>query len=449
MTAARPPSAQVVNQGCACQSGRMVDEGARHGSGAAFARRLAIIAALGLALRLAVRAVAGTTSWWQDGYTLFGDLALGLLQGHGYAFPGGLPTAFRVPLYPILIAFTSGGTGASPWPAILAQALASTGTVVCAALLARQRFGDRAGLLAAALCAAYPYSVWHDLSLQETGLFTFLAALATVLLCTARDAQRWLPAVAAGVVLGLAILTRATLLPFAIIGCLWLALPGSEQVTPRPRRLASAGLALAALALTISPWLVRAHEITGRYGLGTEFGAAVYAGNHPLTFADYPDRSIDLSRAKIFEALAPADRARLNALGEAAQSDWYLGRGLEWIAAHPGDFTSGALHKLWAAFRPLPSPRHGWIGNLGYAAAWCPLLLLGLAGLWQERRNWRRDLPIHAHLLTFAGITAVLWAHTSHRSYLDVYLMVFAAGLLERGWQHRRKRLRGKDPISA
>lgn len=449
MTATRPPSAQVVNQGCTCQSGTMADEGASHGSGAAFARWLAAIAVLGLALRLAVRAVAGTASWWQDGYTLFGDLALSLSQGQGYAFPGGPPTAFRVPLYPILIAFTSGGTGASPWPAIVAQALASTGTVVCAALLARQRFGDRAGLLAAALCAAYPYSVWHDLSLQETGLFTFLAALATVLLCKAREEGRGLPAIAAGVVLALAILTRATLLPLAIIGCLWLAMPGSEPVTPRARRLASAGLALAALALTLSPWLVRAHAITGRYGLGTEFGAAVYAGNHPLTFADYPDRSIDLSRAKIFEALAPADRARLDSLGEAAQSDWYLERGLEWIAAHPGQFLRGALHKLWAAFRPLPSPQHGLIGNLGYAAAWCPLLLLGLAGLWQERRNWRRDLPIHAHLLTFAGITAVLWAHTSHRSYLDVYLMVFAAGALTGAWRRWRKGLRGKDLFAA
>ncbi len=420
---------------------------ARMGARGAFARWLAVIALSGMALRLAVRAVTGTASYWQDGYTLFADLALSLSQGHGYAWPDGTATAFRVPLYPMLIALTSGGTGADPWPLLVAQALASAGIIVCTAVLARQRFGDRAGLVAAALCAVYPYYAWHDLSLQETGLFTFLAALATVLLCAAREKHRPALALLAGVVLGLAILTRATLLPFAIAGCLWLALPEGD----RPAwRLASAGLAFAALALTLAPWLLRAHDITGRYGLGTEFGAAVYAGNHPLTFADYPDRSIDLSRAKVFAAIPPAERAQLDAMGtdETAQGDWYLSKGLAWIAAHPGQFAQGALRKLWAASGPLPSPRHGWLGDLGYAACWTPLLVLGLAGLWRERHMWRRDLPIYAHFATFAGITAVLWAHTSHRSYLDVYLMVFAAGVLAKAFERWRSGLRGKDLLA-
>ena len=54
--------------------------------------------------------------------------------------------------------------------------------------------------------------------------------------------------------------------------------------------------------------------------------------------------------------------------------------------------------------------------------------------LWHRRRQWREDAPIYAHLATFAAITAVLWAQTSHRSYLDVYLIVFAAGMLDRVW---------------
>ena len=52
--------------------------------------------------------------------------------------------------------------------------------------------------------------------------------------------------------------------------------------------------------------------------------------------------------------------------------------------------------------------------------------------LWQRRRQWHQDALVHAHLVLFAGITAVLWAQTSHRSYLDVYLIVFAAGMLDR-----------------
>lgn len=323
--------------------------------------------------------------------------------------------------------------------------------MICAALLARRRFGDMAGLVAGALCAAYPYYVWHDLSLQETGLFTFLAALATLLLDRARSTGAVRLAALAGLVLGAAILTRATLLPFALLGCLWLALPDRGAGPRIRRRLSMTTLAMAAMGLALSPWLLRAHAITGSYGLGTELGAAIYAGNHPLTFADYPDRSIDLSRAKVFAAIPPREQAELDALDgdEVAQSDWFLRKGLAWIVENPGQFVQGALHKLWAAFRPLPSPLHGWIGNLGYAASWCPLLVLGLAGLWRERGMWRRDLPIYAHIAAFAGITAVLWAHTSHRSYLDVYLIVFAAGLLTQIWAQWRRGLRGKALLSA
>ena len=37
---------------------------------------------------------------------------------------------------------------------------------------------------------------------------------------------------------------------------------------------------------------------------------------------------------------------------------------------------------------------------------------------------------MHGQFVLFAGITAVLWAQTAHRVFLDCYLMVFAAGFI-------------------
>lgn len=85
---------------------------------------------------------------------------------------------------------------------------------------------------------------------------------------------------------------------------------------------------------------------------------------------------------------------------------------------------------MWVAFRPLPSPLHGRAENYAYALVWVPLLLLGLAGMWRTRRDWQRLNLIHAQFVLFAGITAVLWAQTAHRVFLDLYLMVFAAGFI-------------------
>lgn len=268
----------------------------------------------------------------------------------------------------------------------------------------------------------------HDVTLQETGLFTFLAALATWLALTARRRGSIGLAALAGLALGAAILTRATLAPFALLAIAWLMLPHSN------RAIAMGLTCLAATLLTLSPWLVRAHELTGRWTLGTEFGAAVFAGNHPLTFSHFPRESIDRSRAAVFASLTPADRAEIPQRDEAAQSDWYLARGVEWIERHPGATFSGALRKLAAAFGPLPVPRHSLLGDTVHALSFFPVLVLALALLWQRRRRWREDALVHAHIALFAAITAVLWAQTSHRSYLDVYLIVFAAGMLDRLW---------------
>ena len=395
---------------------------------------LALIATGGLALRLAWGVLRGSERFFTEGYTLFFTLAGQLAAGHGYAFPGDPPTAFRVPLYPLFLAALTGGEPHYA-PVLVAQALVSTGTVVLAGLLAREWFGVRAGLIAATLCAIYPYYVLHDVTLQETGLFTFLAALATWLVLVARRRGSIVLAALAGLALGAAILTRATLAPFALFAIAWLALPGAGW-RPSRRGMAMSLTGLAATLLTLSPWLVRAHELTGRWTLGTEFGAAVFAGNHPLTFSHFPRESIDLSRAGVFASLTPADRAELAQLSgdEAGQSDWFLQRGVEWIAHHPGAALKGAARKLAAAFGPLPVPRHGLLGDAVHALSFFPILLLALALLWQRRRQWREDAPVHAHLVLFAGITAVLWAQTSHRSYLDVYLIVFAAGMLDRLW---------------
>ena len=392
-----------------------------------------MITAVALALRLAWGALRGSERFFAEGYTLFFTLAGQLAAGAGYAFPGQPPTAFRVPLYPLFLAALTGGEP-SYAPVLVAQALVSSGTVVLAGLLARHWFGARAGLIAAAICAIYPYYVLHDVTLQETGLFTFLAALATWLALTARRRGSIALAALAGLALGAAILTRATLAPFAVLAIAWLALPACGW-RPTRRAAVMSLTSLAATLLVLTPWLTRAHDLTGRWTLGTEFGAAVFAGNHPLTFSHFPRESIDLSRAAVFASLTPADRTEIARRDEAAQSDWYLGRGVEWVARHPVAALGGSMRKLAAAFGPLPVPRKGLLGDSVHALSFFPMLLLALAMLWQRRRRWRADALVHAHLALFAATTAVLWAQTSHRSYLDAYLIVFAAGMLDRVWR--------------
>jgi 4-amino-4-deoxy-L-arabinose transferase-like glycosyltransferase len=393
-----------------------------------FTSLLIAITLAALALRLGIRLGIGTQAYWSDGYGAYAGLAESLCTGRGYAFPGQPPTAFRVPLYTMLVAATTCGVG-SPWPLITVQALGSAATAALAGLIARRMAGSLAGLLAAAIYAAWPYAAWHDLSLQESGLHTFMAMLATWLLLRARERGEIALPAAAGSAVGLMLLTRATMLPFALCALIITALP--NRASPR---ISAALIAAAAMVAVLSPWLAYSRTINGTAGLGTEGGSMLFSANHPLTFSAFPARSMDESRANVAEALTAAELAELKPLqgDEAATDNWFFRRGLQSIAADPVAFVSRALRKLWIAFGPMPAPRHEGLGDLAYAAVWTPFVMLALGGIWLRRRRWRDDLLLHAHIATFCAMTAMFWAQTAHRSYLDPYLAIFAGVALLR-----------------
>ena len=57
-------------------------------------------------------------------------------------------------------------------------------------------------------------------------------------------------------------------------------------------------------------------------------------------------------------------------------------------------------------------------------------MILGLWGMWASRTHWPEHSIFYAQFVAFAAVTAVFFGHTSYRAYLDVFWIVFAAGLL-------------------
>jgi hypothetical protein len=57
-------------------------------------------------------------------------------------------------------------------------------------------------------------------------------------------------------------------------------------------------------------------------------------------------------------------------------------------------------------------------------------MILGLWGMWACRSHWREHSIFYAQFVSFAAVTAVFFGHTSYRAYLDVYWIVFAAGVM-------------------
>jgi 4-amino-4-deoxy-L-arabinose transferase-like glycosyltransferase len=385
------------------------------------------------AARASLRWYSGEANFWVNGYGFFFGVAQNIAAGNGIAIEGGPPTAFRVPMYPAFLAAVTLGHK-NFFPVLISESLIGAGTVYCAALIARQMFGEAAAITAATLTAIYPYYVVHDTALQDTSLYTFLTALAVVLLMRARRSGSGITATHAGLALGAVVLTRATLAPFALFAPIWLAFIRESGTGAWRQRLRGALLCASAAALLVSPWLIRSYVLTGSPALSTEAGLLLWVGNNPYTFSHYPHESIDLSKSTALEALTPQERVEIKAIGhnEAAVDQWFGKKGLEYIGEYPRQTFVNAFRKNAAAFGLLPSPRKSLCPNIVHALSYGLVMTFGLFGMWASRQHWPEHLLFYALFVSFVLVTAIFYGHTSHRAYLDVYWIVFAAAVLQR-----------------
>ena len=391
------------------------------------------IATVAFALRLAAGWFLRSDDFWGSGYSFFVDLANSIAAGKGIAIDDAAPTAFRVPAYPLLLAALTWGHR-TVLPVMLAQSALGAGTVISSGILARDIFGRSAGITAAAITALYPYYVLHDTALQETSLFTLLSIASVILIVRTRRTGTIASAGATGALLAALVLTRANLAPFAVLAPLCLACPGQSEALFASRRLRAAIVCALVALLAASPWIARSYALTGSPTLTTQTGFFLWLGNNPYTFSHYPQDSIDRSQEIASAALTQSDLSQIAAFGnnEALVDHWYWQKGLNYILEHPGQSFVNGLYKIAAAFSWLPSPRHGGWSDIGMAATFGPVMLLGLIGMWISRGQWRDQLVIYAQFIAFAAVTAVFFGHTSYRVYLDVFWIVFAAGMLQR-----------------
>jgi 4-amino-4-deoxy-L-arabinose transferase-like glycosyltransferase len=211
---------------------------------------------VGAAARLVLwYAWAGWSPLINDDARDYQRLAIGLATTGRYADANGKPISLRPPLYPAMLAGIYLGCGLENDAAVRAvQAGIGLLTTVFVYRLGRIVYDRRVALWAAVMCCFYPSLLgYSNLLLSET-LFTFMVAAFVLSACKAIHQQRNLALVAAGIVMGLAALTRSIMLLFTPIFALFVLLSwrGSWR-----RRILAAALPIAMFAAVIAPWAVR------------------------------------------------------------------------------------------------------------------------------------------------------------------------------------------------
>jgi 4-amino-4-deoxy-L-arabinose transferase-like glycosyltransferase len=209
--------------------------------------------------------------------------AISIAEGQGFSktLAYGRPTAFRPPGYPYFLGAVyhvfnvERAPNAHRWRvARIAQAFVGAAVVALVGVLAAQLWGPIVALVALAIAAIYvPFITVGGAIMSEPLYDAFMLASLAAALAFRRSRHRYRYALLAGVLGGLATLTRAQamilLIPLAIAVC-----------DGRPwRSRAAIGpplVLLVAAALTIAPWTIRnAVELHAFVPVSTQLGSAL------------------------------------------------------------------------------------------------------------------------------------------------------------------------------
>jgi len=359
------------------------------------------------------------------------SLAAAIGEGRGmvHPFPFGFPhaTAFRPPLYPLVLGGVYAVTGPKLGAAQALNVVLGSGVVGLSSQLAWRMAGRRAGVVTGFLAAVYPPLVFNDgVPLSEP--LGLLLLVATVLLLLDRRAA------SAGVTSGLLLLTRPSAQLYVLVLVAWV-------VWRLGWKRASYFVVCAALVLT--PWLVRNWVRLGTPVLVTSNGFnlnAVYSPEAKAT-GGFVDGFFDPRFAGLRDGIrneAKLDAAlRRHALAELRRDPTHVLRiapgGLQNILEPEPGRNDVAL---------VNDGRNVQLEALSVPFAWY-VLVAGLAGLFVLRHRPGVG-PLALAALVFTAVSAVTVAAPRMRAPLDVTCCIGMGGLaaeLAARWEARKLRL--------
>jgi 4-amino-4-deoxy-L-arabinose transferase-like glycosyltransferase len=403
------------------------------------ARRFLVAAAVAGVL---LRAAFGLAYW--TGKPLTHDereylaLARSVAAGQGFVYGEAHDTGTaqqfgRAPIYPLFLAAIGAGSAtynASPARVKIAQALLGGLAVWLIGLIALRATGPRAGVAAAAMAAVYPPLVWIGAYVFSEALYTVLA-LATVLLLDramdrvdeARSARAGGALVlAAGLLAGVAVLTRPAMLfflPFAVLWLLWRRLP-----------VLAIAFVIAAIAV-VAPWTARNYRVYDRFVLvASEGGVTFWTGNHPLAIGEGDlAANPEIKRAEI------AFRAARPGLTAEALEPHYYREALGHIVERPGWWLGLLARKAFYTVVPI-GPSYRLHSTRYLVATWIPYAIVFLLAVAGWRTIWRSpQRPVGLLLLAASAVLVSLVFFPQERfriPVLDPTLIVCAAAAVAR-----------------
>jgi tetratricopeptide (TPR) repeat protein len=351
---------------------------------------------------------------------------------------------FRAPLYAYVLGVVYAVTDHSYLGARIVQAVLGALSAVLVLRIGRRLFGPVSGVLAGLMAAALATSVYYEAELLLVVLETFLGLLALDLLLDAAESgqrRRTLGrALLAGLVLGLAAITRPNFLVAAPLFGLFLLVRLRRLGRPvwfAALLLFAAGVTLPVAGVTLRNALVADDFVV----IASQGGLNFYLGNNPA--ADGMAALAPEFRPTWYGGVRDATRLAEEALGRPLKasevSDYWFARGLAFFRETPGQAIGLFLRKLalyWQSFE-IPNNedyyffrrysflfRGPWLLTFGAVAP------LAIAGLVQAAARRRFPWVLAGFVALYAVSIALFFVCGRFRAPMTPLLCVPAAWFL-------------------
>lgn len=389
----------------------------------------------------------------------YDQLARDLLGGHGLVDRIGTN---RPPLYPVFVAmcYAIGGTLALQ----AAQILISSASAVLVAILARElyRTSDPAVAWAAGLAAAvYPWFFQYVGVLASENLFTLLALAAFVATLRATRSPGISGLAIAGVLFGLACLTRANMLvvgPFIGIWTIW-----------RRRELIGALALAAGVLVVLAPYTAyNVAQGNGPILVSNGGGIAFFVGNNPDAARLYDPRTPDDEWRRLnFEEVVTRSTLEYIRSDRMSEAEWrhlariligprssdldylaclpdvpcepvpvarrethFYAAAFKWIREDPSAWLTLEFRKLVHAVRPWVEPRaYPTSIVVASGASFSAVLFFAVIGLFRMHRSSAAFLLLVACSATLTSVLYIVLLRYRF-ALIDPLLLAAAAGPL-------------------